>query len=76
MKRKPRTLRVEVSDVDTVCSWGNSSITFKEYAEDGVSKKATIMIDRPGTLEYVRDQLNKIEAGWREDLKRLEPTRS
>lgn len=69
MKNKFRTMTVGVFWCETVKSWSNAALVFKDQRSvDGNWKKVVIEIDGPSDISYIRDQLDEIEKDWKKRL--------
>lgn len=74
-RKKPRAyrMRINIQNAETTTAWKDSTITLLEFRNGEKYKVVHVVIDRPGTLSFMRDQLDKIEREWRAELERLKP---
>jgi hypothetical protein len=68
-KSKTRRMKMGLGHVMAKPSWGDSTVTFRTWTGSEFHE-AIITIDAPWELAYLRRELDKIEAGWRERLER------
>lgn len=66
--KRPRKFSVKVEDGSAHVHWNDASITIREFTGNGSWKEVTIKIARPLDVDYIREQLDKVVAGWQKDL--------
>jgi hypothetical protein len=64
-----RRLVVNIALAETSARWASSTITLIDNS-GSTRKAAVINIRSPSDVCYLREQLDKIERGWQDELKR------
>lgn len=70
MAKRKQILRVEISNITTNSSWRNASLSVQDYRRNSA---VVIELCGPSDVAYLREQLQKIEDGWRRELEILKP---
>jgi hypothetical protein len=71
-QKKVRRMHLELNWAEVKCSWGGSKLIVRggDYEHP---TEVVLAIKQPYELAYLREQLDKIEAGWAKDLERAKP---
>jgi hypothetical protein len=69
-KEKTRRIRLSADGVITATpGWADAKVTIRNWTGSEFHE-AIIAIEAPWQLSYLRRELDKIEAGWRERIER------
>ena len=67
MLMRTRRMKIDIGFIETVPHWANSKLTFRNWrGKDRI--EAVITIQSPQDLAYLRRELDKITAHWKEKL--------
>jgi len=63
------SITIKIHDVRLEKGWSDSKLLIEQYGEGiGYWKRATILIESPSDLSYIRERLDEIEAYWKSRL--------
>jgi hypothetical protein len=61
-------MRIKADLGEVNLGWSNASVVLKQFANGKETRRVTIEVFEPYMLEYLREQLDKIEANWKKRL--------
>jgi hypothetical protein len=67
-EKRPVKVKVGVHFCEVITAWNNSTLKFIDQAGDQAPRIVTIEIEYPSDIQYIREQLNKIESAWHKEL--------